>query len=114
VRRRADVDDVQAEEAAYHAELDQLDEHDCSALEELGDLGPEATRARRRERPRTTASKQRARLKRHTCACQPPRILRAATTDLTDLVCPRCSTYFTWSPTESELSDDELAGRSVA
>jgi hypothetical protein len=111
VRRRADVDDHQAEEAAYHVELDQLDAHECSALEETGDTGPHATRALRRERPRMTTSKQRARLRKHVCSCQPPRILRAATTDLTDLVCPRCETWFTWSPTDSELNDDELAGR---
>jgi hypothetical protein len=109
VRRRPELDDFHEEERAYSGDV--FEQHDCSAVEELGDQGPEATRAPRRERPRMTAGKQRARLKRHTCACQPPRILRAATTDLTDLECPRCSTYFVWAPSPSELSDDELAGR---
>jgi hypothetical protein len=103
-----DPEDYGDDERAYHHDVDdrwQL--HDCPALEQLGPRRADVQRAPRRERPRRTAAKQRAYLR----ACQPPRILRAATDDLTDLECPRCSRYFIWSPTPSELGDDELAGR---
>lgn len=109
--RRPDVDDWDAEERAYQVDVDVLDDHDCPALEQLGPRRADVQRTLRRQRPRVTASKQRARLRKHICGCQPPRILRATTRDLTDLTCPRCSAYFTWAPTSSELSDDELAGR---
>lgn len=69
------------------------------------------TRAPRAERPRSTPAKQKTYLRKHVCACSPARILRAAATDLTDVTCGRCGTYFVWAPTPSELSDDELAGR---
>jgi hypothetical protein len=110
IRRRAELDDELEQERAYAGdEFEDL--HQCPALEAYGPRRQDVTRARRRERPRTTASKQRGRLRKHVCACQPPRILRAACRDLTDLECPRCSSYFVYSPTPSELSDDELSGR---
>jgi hypothetical protein len=111
VRGRAELDDWDAEERAYRSEGDLEDLHDCPALDGYGPRRETVTRAPRSERPRTTASKQKTYLRKHVCACQLPRIVRAAATDLTDVVCGRCSSYFTWAPTPSELSDDDLAGR---
>ncbi len=111
VRGRAELDDWDAEERAYRAEGDVEDLHDCPALDAYGPRRESVTRAPRRERSRSTAAKQKTYLRKHVCACSPPRIVRAASTDLTDVTCGRCSAYFTWSPTPSELSDDDLAGR---
>jgi len=113
LRRRAEGhDDYQEQERSYWHESEECP---CGGdVRAIGAAGPEPTRVARRERPRTTASKQRARMHKHTCACQPPRLLRAATRDLTDLECPRCSSYFVWQPTDSELREEELAGRQSA
>jgi hypothetical protein len=114
VRGRAELDDWDAEERAYRAEGDLLDDHECPALDQYGPRRETVTRAPRRERPRSSAVKRKTYLRKHVCACQPPRILRAASTDLTDVTCGRCSTYFVWSPSPAELSDDDLAGRRPA
>ena len=107
-----DQEDADVQERAYHADTDdrwQL--HDCPALEGVGKPGPSPVRAYRRERSREKGGKQRSRLHKHVCACPDGPPIRAAAIDLTHITCGRCGSWFTWSPTPSELFDDELAGR---
>jgi len=109
LRRRAEGhDDWEAEERGYFHEFEECP---CGGDVRTVTSGPEPTRAPRQQRARSTATRQRARMHKHTCDCQPARIVRAATTDLTDVTCGRCGSWFVWQPTESELSDNELAGR---
>jgi len=109
---RPEHDDLDAQERVYHEDTGDLWQlHDCPALERYGPRRETVTRAPRAERPRTTTGKQKTYLRKHVCACSPPRIVRATSTDLTDVMCGRCSSYFTWAPSPSELSDDDLAGR---
>src|SRR6266508_5319913 len=85
VRGRAEPGDWDAEERAYHSEAALEDLHDCPALDGYGPRRETVTRAPRAERPRSTAAKQKTYLRRHVCACQPPRIVRASSRDLTDV-----------------------------
>jgi len=113
VRRRAELGDWAEEERAYAGdEFEDL--HDCPALEQVGPARPNVQRARRRERARSSGSKQRARMHKHVCACPGGQPIRAATTDLQHVTCSRCGSYFVWAPTPSELDDDTLAGRRPA
>jgi hypothetical protein len=114
VRRRADVDDWEAEDRAYRSQGAELEEHDCAGLEDVGDLGPAPQQVARRGPARTRGRREPVRIRKHTCACSPPRIVRSATRDLTDVVCQRCSSHFTWQPSPCELDDDTLAGRRSA
>jgi hypothetical protein len=110
-----DPDDYGDNERAYHQDIDRRWElHDCPVLEGNGPRRETVTRARRAERPRTTATRQRSRMHRFLCACPDAQPIRAATTDLSHLVCGKCDSYLVWSPTASELDDDALAGRRPA
>lgn len=105
VRRRADLDDWEAEERAYRSEADQLDEHECE-LEQYGPArndGPS-----RRPSGRKPSGRQTVRSYRWTCACDPPFIVRCGRLAL-DALCGVCGGRFEREPTDSEQRKETAA-----
>jgi hypothetical protein len=106
VSRRAELDDWEAEERAYHAEADQLEEHDCAALERYGPWRHDGPG--RRASGRKPSGRQTVRSYRFTCACDPPFILRCGRLTL-EAVCGVCGEAFQREPTESEQRNEGAA-----